>query len=143
MRMSLKTGAELTQSHHLFFGKIAAISSVLDPQTRTLNARTEIENPGQKLKPGMYANVVIKANLGNRLAVDEEAVINTGKRTIVVVSKGGGKYDSRDVKLGQKADGYYEVISGLNDGDLVVTTGNFLLDSESRLKSGAGKEPQP
>ncbi|MBI5400455.1 efflux RND transporter periplasmic adaptor subunit [Candidatus Saganbacteria bacterium] len=121
-------------------GRIVAVSQVLDPDTRTLKARAEIANPNQKLKPGMYANAVIKAGLGNKLAVDEEAVINTGKRTIVVVAKGGGKFVSQDVKLGQKAQGYYEVIAGLKDGEMVVTTGNFLLDSESRLNSGAGTE---
>ncbi|MBI5701371.1 efflux RND transporter periplasmic adaptor subunit [Candidatus Saganbacteria bacterium] len=126
----------------IFSGKIAAVSPVLDPMTRSLKARAEVSNPGHKLKPGMYANAVININLGNRLAVDEEAVINTGKRTIVVVSKGNGKFESRDVVLWQKADSYYEVISGLKEGDMIVTTGNFLLDSESRLRSGKKVEHQ-
>jgi len=118
----------------VFLGKIAAVSPVLDPMTRSVKARAEILNPGQKLKPGMYANVKIKIDLGSRLAIDEEAVINTGKRTIVVVASGGGNYLSREVRLGQKAEGYYEVLSGLKEGEMVVTTGNFLIDSESRLK---------
>lgn len=126
----------------IFSGKIAAVSPVLDPLTRSVKARAEIENPGQKLKPGMYANAVIRADLGRRLAVGEEAVINTGRRTLVVVRKGGGKYVSQDVKLGQKAAGYYEVLGGLREGDRVVTTGNFLIDSESRLKSTTGTEHQ-
>ncbi|MFA4967755.1 MAG: efflux RND transporter periplasmic adaptor subunit [Candidatus Margulisiibacteriota bacterium] len=120
----------------VFLGKIAAVAPVLDPMTRSAKARAEIKNPGQKLKPGMYANVKIKIDLGRRLAVAEEAVINTGKRTIVVVAKGGGNYISREVRLGQKAEGYYEVLGGLKEGEMAVTTGNFLIDSESRLKSG-------
>ena len=126
----------------LFRGEIAAVSPVLDPLPRSLKARAEVKNPDQKLKPGMYANAVIKVNLGKSLAVDANAVINTGRRTIVVAAKGSGRFESRDVKLGQKAQGYYEVISGLKAGELVVTTGNFLLDSESRLRSGEKKEHQ-
>ena len=125
-----------------FYGKIAAVSPVLDPMTRSAKARAEVQNPGQKLKPNMYANVKIKIDLGSRLAVDEEAVINTGKRTLVVVAKGSGNYLSREVKLGQKADGYYEVLGGLKEGEMAVTTGNFLIDSESRLKSTSGGEHQ-
>ncbi|MDD5593991.1 MAG: efflux RND transporter periplasmic adaptor subunit, partial [Candidatus Margulisbacteria bacterium] len=125
-----------------FTGKIAAVSPVLDPMTRSAKARAEIENPGQKLKPGMYANVTIKVALGNSLAVADEAVINTGKRTIVVMAKGNGQYLSRDVRLGRKAEGFYEVLGGLREGDRVVTTGNFLIDSESRLKSTGGGEHQ-
>ena len=126
----------------VFSGKILAVAPVLDPMTRSAKARAEIKNPNRKLQPGMYANAVIKVDLGNQLAVDEEAVINTGKRTLVVVAKGGGNYFSQDVRLGQKAQGYYAVLGGLKEGEMVVTTGNFLIDSESRLKSSAGAEHQ-
>ncbi|MBI5078805.1 efflux RND transporter periplasmic adaptor subunit, partial [Candidatus Saganbacteria bacterium] len=104
----------------VFSGKIAAVSPVLDPMTRSAKVRAEIKNPGQKLKPGMFANATVKITLGNRLAVNEEAVINTGKRTMVVVSKGGGNCLSREIKLGQKAEGYYEVLGGLKEGERVV-----------------------
>ncbi|MFA4844630.1 MAG: efflux RND transporter periplasmic adaptor subunit [Candidatus Margulisiibacteriota bacterium] len=125
-----------------FSGTIAAVSPVLDPMSRSAKARAEIQNPGQRLKPGMYATVKLKIDLGSRLAVAEEAVINTGKRTLVVVAKGNGNYISREVRLGQKAAGYYEVLGGLREGEMAVTTGNFLIDSESRLKSTGGGEHQ-
>lgn len=125
-----------------FHGKIVAVSPVLDPMTRSAKARAQILNPGERLKPGMYANVNIKVGMGNKLAVVDEAVINTGKRTIVVVAKGEGTYFSREVKLGRKAEGFYEVLGGLKQGEMVVTTGNFLIDSESRLKSVVGGEHQ-
>lgn len=126
----------------IFLGRIAAVSSVLDPASRSAKARAEVKNPEEKLKPGMYANVKIKIDLGDRLAIDEEAVINTGKRTMVVVSGGNGNYFSREVKLGQKAEGYFEVLGGLKQGEMAVTTGNFLIDSETRLKSTVGLEHQ-
>ena len=125
-----------------FAGKIIAVSAVLDPMTRSAKARAEINNPGHKLKPSMYVNVKIKVSLGNKLALPEEALMDTGKRKIVVVADGADKFISKDVIVGQKAEGYYEVIDGLKEGDVVVTSGNFLIDSESRLKSAAGAEHQ-
>ena len=124
----------------VFKGKIASITPVLDPQTRSVQVRAEVQNPENKLKPEMFVNVKINVDLGEKLAVPDEAVINTGKRTIVVVSNEQGSFFSRDVKLGQKAEGYYEVLEGLKEGDAVVTSGNFLIDSESRLQSAISGE---
>jgi len=119
----------------VFTGNIAAISPVLDPTTRSVQARTEIGNPGGKLKPGMFVNALVKIALGKKLAIPEEAVVNTGKRSVVFLSDPDGYFQSRDVNLGTKANGYYEVLSGLKEGDAVVSSGNFFVDSESRLKS--------
>jgi hypothetical protein len=124
----------------IFKGKIISLTPVLDPMTRSIQARAEIENPGHKLKPDMYVNVRIDIDLGERLAVSEEAVINTGKRTLVVVVNDRGNFFSRDVKVGQKAEGFYEVLEGLKEGDTIVTSGNFLIDSESRLQSAISGE---
>ena len=124
----------------VFKGNIASITPVLDPQTRSVKVRAEVQNPENKLKPEMFVNVKINVDLGEKLAVPDEAVINTGKRTIVVVSNEQGSFFSRDVKLGQKAEGYYEVLEGLKEGDAVVTSGNFLIDSESRLQSAISGE---
>ncbi len=124
----------------IFSGKVIAIKPVLDAMTRSLEARIEVENKGHKLKPEMFVNVKINIGLGERLAVSEEAVINTGKRTLVVVSDGNNNFFSREVKLGQKAEGYYEVLEGLDEGQVVVTSGNFLIDSESRLQSAISSE---
>lgn len=119
----------------VFKGKVVSINPVLDPATRTNQVRVEIENPEGKLKPEMFANAQIDVDLGDKLAVPESAVLDTGIRRIVYLSLPGDILESREVTLGQKAEGYYEVLSGLNEGDIVVTSGNFLVDSESKLKA--------
>jgi len=120
-----------------FSGKIISISPVLDSATRTNQVRVEVANPQNKLKPEMFVNAKIKVDLGERLAVPEAAVLDTGIRKIVYLSEEGNVLESREIKTGQKAEGYYEVLDGLNEGDVVVTSGNFLVDSESKLKSAA------
>ncbi len=117
-----------------FQGKIAAITPVLDAQTRTLRVRVEVKDPKHVLKPEMFVNAKINIDLGEKLAVPETAVLDTGVRKIVYLAKEGDELEQREVVLGQKAQGYYEVISGLSEGDAVVTSGNFLVDSESKLK---------
>lgn len=119
----------------IFTGKIIAITPVLDPMTRSIKARAEIDNFEHKLKPDMFVNARINIDLGEKLAISEEAIINTGKRMLVVVANEMENFISREVKLGQKAEGFYEVLEGLKEGDIVVTSGNFLIDSESRLQS--------
>lgn len=118
----------------VFKGKITAITPVLNAQTRAIKVRAEIENPGHKLKPQMFVNARINIDLGEKLAVPETAVIDTGMRKIVYVVKQDDTFEQRDVTLGQKAMGYFEVLDGLKEGDIVVTSGNFLVDSESKLK---------
>ncbi len=118
-----------------FYGNISSISPVLDPMTRSVQVRAEVKNPGNRLKPEMFVNVKIKIDLGIKLAVPEEAVMDTGERTIVFVAKPDGYFETREPRLGTKANGYYEVLSGLKEGETIVTSGNFFVDSESRLKS--------
>jgi len=118
-----------------FTGKIVSINPVLDPNTRTNQVRVEVVNTDDKLKPEMFVNAEIKVKLGEKLAVPESAIMDTGLRKIVYVSREGDILESHEVTVGQKAGGYYEVISGLKEGDVVVTSGNFLVDSESKLKS--------
>jgi len=118
-----------------FIGKVVSINPVLDPATRTNQVRVEVANPDSKLKPEMFVNALIKESLGLKLAVPETAVLDTGLRKIVYLSEENNVLESREVTLGQKAEGYYEVINGLKEGDVVVTSGNFLVDSESKLKS--------
>jgi Cu(I)/Ag(I) efflux system membrane fusion protein len=119
----------------IFLGKVISINPVLDPQTRTNQVRVEVINTENKLKPEMFVNARIKVDLGNKLALPETAVLDTGIRKIVYLSREGDLLESRQVQLGQKAEGYYEVLAGLNEGDIVVTSGNFFVDSESKLKS--------
>jgi Cu(I)/Ag(I) efflux system membrane fusion protein len=118
-----------------FSGKVVSINPVLDAISRTNQVRVEVENTGDKLKPEMFVNANIKVALGKKLAVPEAAVLDTGLRKIVYLSKEGDVLESREVALGQKAEGYYEVLSGLKEGDVVVTSGNFLVDSETKLKA--------
>lgn len=120
-----------------FKGKVTFISPHLDMKTRTAKARLEFPNPDLSLLPEMYADVVIDVPVGERLAVPDSAVLRTGASDIVFVSKGGGRMEIRAVRLGAKAGGYYEVLGGLSDGELVVTNARFLIDSESRIQDAA------
>jgi len=118
-----------------FSGKITYVYPYLDTQTRTNKVRLEFANPQGKLKPGMYANSEILIDLGTVLTVPESAVLQSGRRQLVFVDQGQGVFAPREVKLGVKADARFAVLEGLTAGERVVTSGNFLLDSESKLQS--------
>jgi membrane fusion protein, copper/silver efflux system len=123
-----------------FAGKVTFIDPFLNPTTRTLKVRMEFPNPKWKLKPDMYANVTIQSTIAKRgLTVPEEAVIHSGEKTLVVVARDSGQYESREVTLGVLAQGYYRVIKGLRKGEKVVASSNFLIDSESKLQEAIGK----
>ena len=121
-----------------FKGKAVYIYPALNPETRTAKVRFEFPNPHDRLKPEMYADVQIKVHLGQKLAVPEGAIINTGIRQMAIIDKGNGYFKPREVKVGSKVDDYYEVISGLKAGERVVTSASFLVDSESNLKEAMG-----
>ena len=120
-------------------GHVSFISPALQAETRTGQVRIEVENPGGELKPGMFVNVELNVALGRRLAVPESAVLPTGERRVVFVDLGGGRLAPREVELGARAGDYFEVLSGLKPGDAVVTSGNFLVAAESKLRSAAQK----
>ncbi len=122
----------------IFKGKITFIDPHLDMKTRTAKVRIELPNTEHRLQPGMFANVNIEIDLGEKLAIPESAVLDTGTRKIIFLDRGEGKFEPKEVRLGQKAEGYYEVLDGLSPGDRVVTSGNFLIDSESQLKAALG-----
>ncbi len=121
-----------------FTGKAIYIYPSLNPETRTAKVRFEIPNSREKLKPEMYANVEIKVHLGQKLTVPEGAIIDTGVRQMAIIDKGNGYFEPREVKVGSKVDNYYEVVKGLKAGERVVTSANFLIDSESKLKEAVG-----
>ncbi|MBI5967903.1 MAG: efflux RND transporter periplasmic adaptor subunit [Deltaproteobacteria bacterium] len=121
-----------------FKGKVIYIYPYLDPATRTAKVRFEFSNPHEKLKPEMYANVEIKVPLGTKLAVPEGAIIDTGLRQVAMIDRGSGYFEPREVKIGTKVDHYYVVIRGLKEGERVVTSANFLIDSESKFKEAVG-----
>ncbi len=108
-------------------------------EIRTAKIRFELENPVHKLKLGMYVNVELEVETAsNALAVPDSALIDTGVRQVVIVDKGDGRFEPRDVKVGAKGEGYYEILNGVSAGEVVVTTANFLIDSESNLKTALG-----
>ncbi len=120
-------------------GRVAYVNPYLDPDTRTAQVRIEAPNTRGDLRPDMFLDVVLQATLRKELAVPENAVLYVGDRKIVFVDLGDGRLAPRDVTLGIKAGEYYEVVSGLKRGEIVVTSGNFLVAAESRLKSAAQK----
>jgi membrane fusion protein, copper/silver efflux system len=121
-----------------FSGKVTWIAPVLEEKTRTTKVRLEFANRDFKLKPEMYANVEIEVDGGKKLAIPDEAVLDSGIRKIVFIDKGEGRYAPAEVKLGSKFDGYYEVLAGLSPGERIIASASFLLDSESRLKEAMG-----
>lgn len=120
-------------------GVVTFINYTIDNPMRTAKIRFECDNKDFALKPGMYATVTIEVPMGTWLALPEESLIDTGKRKIAFVALGDGHYEPREVQLGHKANAYYQILGGLDAGDAVVTSAQFLLDSESRIKaSGSG-----
>jgi Cu(I)/Ag(I) efflux system membrane fusion protein len=117
----------------VFRGAVEYIYPYLDTKTRTNKVRFVFPNPGHKLKPGMYANMNLHVALGEKLVIPESAVLHSGVRNLVFVERGQGRIEPREVTLGTQAEGYWEVLGGLKAGDRIVTSGNFLIDSESKL----------
>ncbi len=137
---NVKLGQEATVTLSYFpgrewTGKVTFIAPTVDPVTRTVKVRVELPNPAMDLKPEMFAEVMFHHMTMNVIAVPESAVLQTGTRSIVFVAKGDGKFEPREVTTGTKADAWYEIKSGITEGEQVVTQANFLIDSESRLKS--------
>ncbi|MGJ4940454.1 efflux RND transporter periplasmic adaptor subunit [Bradyrhizobium sp. HKCCYLS1011] len=130
-----------------FSGKIAVIYPQVNRDTRTARIRIELANPDTALLPDMYVDAEIDtADPSPVLAVPESSVLDTGGHQAVLVDKGNGRYEPRDVKLGRRGGGYIEVRDGLADGEAVVTSANFLIDAESNLKAalkGFAEASQP
>jgi Cu(I)/Ag(I) efflux system membrane fusion protein len=116
--------------------KVDFIYPMLDPVSRTVKVRLTMHNPGLELKPDMFGNVEIMASSGPRLAIPTSAVIFSGIHQVVYIEKKPGVYEARQVTLGLRGEDYVEVIKGIKKGERVVTSGNFLIDSESQLRSG-------
>ncbi|WP_447974475.1 efflux RND transporter periplasmic adaptor subunit [Nitrospira sp. Kam-Ns4a] len=116
-----------------FHGHVSYIYPYLNRETRTVKVRLEFSNPDLRLKPDMYGDVVIPVNRGSKVAIPEQAVLDSGTRTLVFVARGEGMFEPRTVTLGPKVGAYYEVREGIVEGERVVTSGNFLIDSESKL----------
>lgn len=120
-------------------GRIAYIYPYLDEATRTVRVRIDFPNPTGELKPGMYAEVAMQSPQGIGLAVPKTAILDTGSRKLVFVSRGDGRFDPREIQTGALAGEFYEVLAGLQEGEQVVTSANFLIDSESQLSTATGQ----
>ncbi|MBI2882496.1 MAG: efflux RND transporter periplasmic adaptor subunit [Candidatus Methylomirabilis oxyfera] len=122
-----------------FQGRIIYLYPYLDSKTRTAKVRLELPNTtAWTLKPGMFADVELKVALGRRLAVPQEAILDSGTRQIVFVEKGKGHFEPKEVTLGLRVDEKQEIRSGLTPGTRVVASANFFLDSESKLRESMG-----
>ena len=121
----------------VFRGRVSYILPQVDPMTRTLKVRLEFENPGYLLKPEMYGDVEFRTGGARRLTAPQQAVLNSGLRQVVFVDRGNGYFEPREVKAGQQLGDRVEILSGLKAGERIVTSGNFLIDSESQLKAAA------
>jgi Cu(I)/Ag(I) efflux system membrane fusion protein len=128
-----------------FSGRVTYIYPTVDEKTRTARVRMEFHNPGLFLKPGMFATVELRAELKPAaLLVPDSAVLRSGEKNTVFVALDGGHFEPREVRLGPRADNdSYEVLSGLTEGERVVTSGQFMLDSESQLREAIQKMLNP
>jgi Cu(I)/Ag(I) efflux system membrane fusion protein len=123
-----------------FLSRIDYIYPTLAGETRTAKIRFTLINPGDQLKPQMYTDVILKINLGKRLVIPEDAVIDTGVRQIVYVYRGEGNFEPREISVGLRTDKMIEVTQGLRAGEKVASAANFLIDSEAKLKGIAPKK---
>jgi RND family efflux transporter MFP subunit len=139
VRMGQK--ATVTVQGRRFTAEVTHILPSVDPQTRTLKVRLEAPNPGTQLKPEMYVDVDFAVGGDQRLTVPAAAVINTGLRQVVYLDLGSGRFQPRNVQVGESLGDRVVITGGLSAGDRVVTSGNFLIDSESQLRGGGNDQP--
>ena len=126
----------------VFEGKIGVISPTIDSVKRTARVRIDIPNPDGRLRPGMYANIVVAIDVGEGLTIPSDAVLPTGSRMLVFVDKGSGKLQPRFIQVGRQfvdlagpnQERYYQVTSGLRNGERIVSSANFLIDAEAQLQ---------
>jgi RND family efflux transporter MFP subunit len=120
-----------------FSARIDYLQPEVDPMTRTLKVRLNMNNPGLMLKPDMYADVEFRVNIPSALTVPADAVLNAGERKTVFIDRGKGFFEPRQVKTGEREGDRIQILSGLSGGERIVTSGNFLIDSESQMKAAA------
>ena len=140
----IKTGARARVTttaypNEVFDGRITFVYPTMTAETRSVPVRVELANPGQRLKPAMFAQVEV--TVGGKapvLTVPDSAVIDTGARRIVLVQVQEGRFEPRDVELGARGENFVEVVKGVSDGEQVVVAANFLIDAESNLKAAIG-----
>jgi membrane fusion protein, copper/silver efflux system len=135
-RLTLKAFPDRT-----FTGRVAFVDPILDPKTRTAKVRVEFANPSGELKPEMFGDVVFQGETRKALRIPADAIIRSGTKEVVFVALPDGKFQPREVRLGDSDGDFVEVVAGVDAGDGVVTRANFLVDSESRLRASLSALP--
>ena len=135
----LKKGGEVTVTttaypEDKFTGKISLIDPWVNSANRTIRVRLDVPNPDFKLRPDMYVDAELQIDQGEGLAIPVSAVVPTGTRSLVFVNKGNGKLEPRYVEVGRKFGDFYAVKSGLEEGDQIVNSANFLIDAEAKVQ---------
>ena len=140
LKPGLRAEIELPYAPGRYSGVVRFLHPSVDQKTRTVTASIELENPGRTLRADMYANVTIDVpSVQGVLAVPDSAVIHSGERDVVIVDLGHGLFEARDVNLGVSGNGLWQVTRGLDEGDLVVVSAQFLIDSESNLRQAIAR----
>jgi multidrug efflux pump subunit AcrA (membrane-fusion protein) len=121
-----------------YTGTISYIYPTVDPQTRTVKVRMQVPNPGFALKPQMFADAQLRVDYGTKVLVPREAILDSGTEQVIYILHDGGVFEPRKVTLGPAFEKKVAVLTGLKAGETIVTSGNFLVDSESRLKGSMG-----
>ena len=138
-RVSVGAHARITLNAYpdkTFDGDVIYVYPTMKSETRTVSARVELKNPGFMLMPGMYAQVELsRVARGEVLSIPNSAILDSGRRQIVFVERGNGKFEPREARLGERGEQYAEVVDGLKEGERVVTSANFLIDAESNLRA--------
>ena len=123
-------------SNSHFTGIVSFIEPFVENETRAARVRVELPNPDGLLRPDQYVRLQLQVNLGKRLLIPEQAVVFTGKNRVVFLDLGDGRLQARKIKTGVRNNDFIEVVEGLQAGDVIVSSGNFLIASESKLKLG-------
>jgi Cu(I)/Ag(I) efflux system membrane fusion protein len=142
----VKAGQRVTMTteaypDEIFTGKVVFIDPVINPETRTVRIRSEFTNPGNRLKPEMYVKARIQIPAQQSLAVPNSAILRTGKRNIVWVEVHENTFEPREVTLGVSTDSYTQVLKGIREGESVVASGGYLIESESQLQQPSSESP--
>ncbi len=131
------------QPGRTWHGSVSFVNPLVEPGTRTVKVRIEVPNQDTAFKPDMFADVVLRRDLGLALFVPDSAVLKSGDRRLVFLDRGDGRLEPREITTGERVEGGYAVLAGLADGDRVVTSANFLIDSESSLKAALSAMAAP
>jgi len=145
-RIHAGTSASLTVDSYpgrVFRGRVDFVYPDVDMTTRTARARLVFPNPGLALKPGMFVNVTMQVPLGSHLTIPAAGVLHTGTRHIVFVDRSAGYLEPREIEVGPRAGDEYVILKGLKSGERIVTSANFLIDSESQLQAAMGSFVPP